>query len=700
MVTSSTTNIKAADCGCASAAALPEVASAFGSPVSRRRFFGGMAAVTGTVLWASSGIGAAGAQNGGSIEVGRGMADMTGEPWGAGMNGYAVLEQSSIGLQRRQYARAFIFVDPASGERVVEVIADIGLMFQSIFLEVVRRLKAKFGDLYDAHNVLISATHTHVAPGGTSGHLMVDLTTLGFRPVTFEANVQGIVDAVSRAHADIAPSQLTLTKGTVANGSVNRSKAAFDQNPAEDQAALPGGIDTETMTLHVSRGGKEIGFINWFSVHATSMGHEYRHIAGDNKGYAAWATEEAKGVDHRHPENADFVAAFAQASPGDQTPNLGLTPGSGPGDDDAAHARIIGQRMMDGVNSSAPSETASFSGIKGVFKWVDCTNIQVDAKWTADGKPGKTGPAILGAAFAASSQEDGGGEPMLGFNEGMRGGSPWVAELNKVTVPPSVKEIHSPKEMLLPLGYVEGMIQQVHPFYIHRIGGLTLISHGFEATVTAGLRMRRVVAEALGVPLDTVIAQGYTNGYGHYVTTPEEYSTQNYEGGATIFGRDQLPAFQQVLNELGTALAAGKAVDPGKPAGDLTGVIPTSPSGNTWADFPPLGKKFGDILEAPEAVTAGETVTVKLVGANPNNNLRLGEGYLTVEKSDGTVIANDSSESTLITFANDMGQTTVTLDWNSAGSEPGEYTLRYKGDARTMFGNLDAFEGVAKVQVR
>ena len=52
----------------------------------------------------------------------------------------------------------------------------------------------------------------------------------------------------------------------------------------------------------------------------------------------------------------------------------------------------------------------------------------------------------------------------------------------------------------------------------------------------AGLRLRRTLAAELGVPEDHVTVQGYSNAYGHYVTTPEEYSAQNYEGGATVFG--------------------------------------------------------------------------------------------------------------------------------------------------------------------
>ena len=148
------------------------------------------------------------------LTVGRGMADMTGEPLGAGMNGYAVMKQSTTGIRFRQFARAFIFEDN-EGVSSVFVIAEMGLMFQSIQLEVLRRLREKFGGKYNESNVFISATHTHVGPGGASGHLMVDLTTLGFRPVTFEATVEGIVEAVERAHADKQPSNLRLVRGEV-----------------------------------------------------------------------------------------------------------------------------------------------------------------------------------------------------------------------------------------------------------------------------------------------------------------------------------------------------------------------------------------------------------------------------------------------------------------------------------------------------
>lgn len=228
--------------------------SVFNSPFSRRIFFAGMAAVSGSGLWSSISQGTAGAQSGGSLEVGRGMADMTGEPWGAGMNGYAVLEQSSIGLQRRQYARSFIFVDPNSGQRVVHCTADVGLMFQSIHLEVLRRLKAKFGDLYGQHNVLLHAQHTHIAPGGTSAHLMVDITVGGFRPITFEANVSGIVDSIVRAHDDIQPSDNTLSRAEVLKRQRESLTRGLRQEPAGRQRRISGGHRSSgNNTAHPSR---------------------------------------------------------------------------------------------------------------------------------------------------------------------------------------------------------------------------------------------------------------------------------------------------------------------------------------------------------------------------------------------------------------------------------------------------------------
>lgn len=641
--------------------------------------------------------------SGPELIVGRGMADMTGEPLGAGMNGYAVMAQSTTGIRLRQFARAFIFED-AAGVSTVFVIAEMGLMFQSIQLEVLRRLKEEFGAAYNESNVFISASHTHVGPGGTSGHLMVDLTTLGFRPVTFEATVAGIVEAIKRAHAYKQLSTLRLVRGEARETGVNRSFEAFSRNPDEEKIAFPKGVNPESITLFIARGGKDVGLINWYGLHATSFGHKHTLIDGDHKGWSSWRMEREKGTIHREAENAPFVAAFATAPQGDITPNMRLQPQTGPGlENEALSAQVLGDRQIDATRGPG-TRVIDITGkngpiIRNRYKWVDMRDVTIDGRFTPDGTEHRTSPAILGAAFAASSQEDGGGLDVPIFNEGERGGTPWVKELGDVILPEDWREIHGNKEILLPLGFIDGMIQQVLLFSVTQIAGLTIITNSMEPTSMAGYRMRQHVAEVLDVPLETVICMGYTSGYAHYVTTPEEYDNQDYEGGATIFGRHQLCAMMQVYDELAESLRDGTQIDVGAAGGDLTGLIPTSLSGQPGIDQPAWGMEFGDVITASSTVVVGARATATFCFANPNSDLRHGQGYVTITNAAGEIVADDFHADTIIEFVKNAGTTNARVSWDTKDAAPGMYTIRVDGSSRDVSGGLTPFTGSATVTV-
>ena len=81
-----------------------------------------------------------------SLLVGRGISDVTGEPAGVGMLGYGKADQVTAGIHTRLRTRAFVFADPDSGTRLVLSVSDLPLMFDSVHREVLRRLRAKFGD--------------------------------------------------------------------------------------------------------------------------------------------------------------------------------------------------------------------------------------------------------------------------------------------------------------------------------------------------------------------------------------------------------------------------------------------------------------------------------------------------------------------------------------------------------------------------
>jgi neutral ceramidase len=64
----------------------------------------------------------------------------------------------------------------------------------------------------------------------------------------------------------------------------------------------------------------------------------------------------------------------------------------------------------------------------------------------------------------------------------------------------------------------------------------------------AGRRLRESIRSALGAR--EVVLAGYANAYAGYVTTPEEYALQDYEGASTHFGKWTLPAWQTVFDRL------------------------------------------------------------------------------------------------------------------------------------------------------
>ncbi|GAA1054208.1 neutral/alkaline non-lysosomal ceramidase N-terminal domain-containing protein [Dietzia natronolimnaea] len=667
--------------------------------IRRRTVLGGAAAL-GSVVALHSVLPAVAPAQATRMYVGRGIGDMTGESLGAGMNGYADTEQHSVGLHLRQRARAFVFADSPSSPRFVHVTAEIGLIFQSIQQEVLRRLSAEFGDTYHEGNVVITATHTHAAPGGTSGHPMVDLSMLGFRPVTFDANCAGIVDAVRMAHHDLAPSSVGVTTGHLYDAGVNRSRGSFDRDTADERAHFPTGIDPRSQSLQITRGERLVGVINWFASHATSMTAANALSSSDNKGYAAWYWErEAAGQDYLAGGTPALVTAFAQTNPGDVSPNLDLEPGRGPTPDEWLNTRINGERQFAAARDQVGRNVRPLGGgIDVRHRWVDMSGVDVRPEFTGDGRTHRTAVAALGAAFAAGSQEDGGGAEELPFNEGDRGGNPEVRAISELVIPAWLREAHGAKDVLLPVGLVPHAIQRVYPFHLVRLGGHYLFSLGFEPTVVAGLRLRRTLAAELAVPEDHITVQGYSNAYGHYVTTPEEYSAQNYEGGATAFGPWTLPAIQQVAADLARSMRSGSPLDPGASERDLTGQIPVSPLGTPLVDTPAPLRNFGDVLDPPlPGYRVGQRVVVRFCGTNPNSDLRRGDTYLAVERRDGgrwVRVHDDGDWSTMIVFEGLLTVTNALITWDiPPGTPAGEYRVVYTASGRGIDGRLFPVRG-------
>lgn len=620
--------------------------------------------------------------------VGRAIADITGEPAEAGMLGYGKADQQTTGIHLRLRSRAFVFVDPLVDRRVLLIVNDLPLIFSSITQEVLRRLAQRFGDTYTESNVMLTATHTHCGPGGYSHHRLYN-GSQGFRPKTFAAIVDGIIEAVERAHEDLAPATLRLAHGELRDASVNRSRAAFDRNPQEEKDFFPDAIDPQTTLLRIDREGEPVGAVNWFATHGTSMTSRNTLISGDNKGYAAYHWEHVvEGVNYLADPDPDFVAAFAQTNAGDMSPNLNGGPGDGPTGNEFENTRILGMRQYEAAAKLAAGYMPRMAGsIDYRFVHVDLSAVTVSAEFTGDGREHRTGrPAGGAAAFAGAGYD--GPTHWKSFREGRNPGWDLLSRL-AYRFAPALRDAQAPKAIVAPGGLLNRFgpyVQEIVPVQLVQIGELYLLGIPGEVTIAAGLRLRRTVAAVLGAEPANVLIAGYSNAYIHYVTTPEEYDAQHYEGASTLFGRWQLPALQQIAARLATAMRDGSAVPPGTAAPDLSESqrpAETTPP----VDFPPVGHDFGDVLSEPApAYRAGEQVKVEFAGAHPNHDLHRGSTYLMVQRRDGErwrTIADDSDWTTTFSWSRGPASSSrVTIVWHSpADATPGRYRIRYFGDA-------------------
>ncbi|MFD8497824.1 neutral/alkaline ceramidase [Amycolatopsis sp. NPDC059657] len=665
--------------------------------VSRRHVLAGAAALP-LVAGLSGQAGAAqAAPASDGYLVGVGIADVTGPAAENGMMGYSMPQQKTAGIHLRTRARAFIVADGTN--RIVFVTADLGAIFQSVHQGVLRKLAAAFGDLYTERNLLLNATHTHAACGGDSHYAAYDLSILGFQEQTYNAVVDGIFAAISAAHRNLKPGTLTLGRTTLETASVNRSRPAFELNPAADKAHFPKAIDPAVTVLRFRQGSTDIGAISWFATHGTSMNNANQLISGDNKGYAAYEWEhDNRGVRYLDGP-AGFVAAFPQTNSGDMSPNLDLKPSSTA--EELTRTKTIGDLQFQAAKRAFDAAREPVAGgVDHRMTYVDMSAVVVDGKYTTSGKEQRTCAAAIGVSMLAGSVEDGPGIPIL--PEGVK--NPFIDWLGgaDAPIPQALADAQAPKVVAVPFGLMKPYpwAPEVLPLQIVRIGQLYLVGGPAEFTIVAGLRIRRTVAAELGVPLENVLVQGYANAYSQYVTTPEEYDSQQYEGASTLFGRNTLPAYQQEFGKLAAAMKAGTSVPHGPVPRDLRGKLINFQTGVVF-DSPPLLKNFGDVLtDAAATYRRGDTVTVEFVTGHPKNKLR--PTFFEVQRYDGgqwVRHADDGDWDTKYRWTRTgVADSKATITWDVPPNAPaGKYRVVHFGDWKNGWnGAISSFSGASR----
>jgi neutral ceramidase len=690
--------------------------------------------------------------------IGVGKADITGPVVEINLMGYADPKQLGTGLRQRLSSRAFIVGNPdRPEERFVYLVLDTQSGDTAVRYGIIDGLKALGGSyaVYSHHNVAVTGTHSHAGPAGWLNYLLPQITSKGFDHQGYRAIVDGAVLSIRRAHESLQPGYLSVGTTKVLGANINRSLFAYLANPEEERAKYnvsaddDGSVEKDLTLLKFQRAsdGKNIGVLTWFPTHGTSLLGNNTLVAGDNKGVAAYLFEKSVRND---PTAADgFIAGFSQASVGDTSPNvLGAwcEDGSGKmcsfenstcsdGKSQACHARGPFFRVPDnGASSCFEVGRRQFEPARALYSQLTLEPVRGGAVKSfhtfhnmsgfsfvlPNGSHALTCPAALGYSFAAGTSDGPGAFDFTQHSGNENTTSPvWqvVSRLLKDATP-AQRACHSPKPILLDVGEIHNPydwtpnIVDVQAF---RVGQLFIIVSPGEATTMAGRRWKHAVADAAAspdAPPPVVVLGGPANSYTHYITTEEEYGIQRYEGASTLYGPHTLAAYVNVTLSFLRYLAADA---PAPPSHDKAGLFPPDNANRSLSfvpgvvmDNPPLFKAFGDLVEdVPKGKVCrrGDKVSVKFVGANPRNNLRLEGTFAAVERLGErlawTRVRDDCDWGLVYNWRRTseiLGTSEVEIVWEVEDwAEPGVYRIRYYGDAKSLGGDVKPIEGTSSV---
>ncbi len=325
----------------------------------------------------------------------------------------------------------------------------------------------------------------------------------------------------------------------------------------------------------------------------------------------------------------------------------------------------------------------------------------------------QTCAAALGYSFAAGTSDGPGAFDFTQADSGSPDASPvWSLVSNVLRSPTAAqKTCQYPKPILLDVGEMStpyAWSPNIVDIQSLRVGQLVIVVSPSEATTMAGRRWKAAVkaeaAKFLTQAEPIVVLGGPANTYAHYLTTPEEFGIQRYEGASTLFGPWQLPAFVNLtvshLQYLAPAATAAPPPGPSPPDNRKNSLCLISP---VVQDSAPLGQSFGQATAQPAgAYTRGQVVNASFVGANPRNNLRLEATFAAVEQQVGgswTQVRSDADWSLVYTWTRTntvLGYSSVVISWETeATAAPGTYRLRYYGDSKPLIGAVKPFTGTS-----
>lgn len=537
-------------------------------------------------------------------QIGCAKADITVFKKDVAMLGYGMYYNVVKSIETPIYARAYVFDDGVN--RVAFVNLEICFVTEYLKNGVIEKLQAEYPEMgFTDANVMLTAQHTHSAPGGITQHFFYNVVQPGFQQDVYEGYRDGVVKTIVEAFNNRRAAKAKLSRGEFAQDidiAFNRSIKAYNKNPdiprkvRKDEAHLA--VDREMKLLRFESADESaavFGSINWFGVHTTSISNDNTKICSDNKGYAA---------DYLEQRLPNTLHAFAQDATGDVTPNYVWDKKKkwtrGPFEDDFESAKYHGNLQANKAEELLQLAGEDLVGdIDYALMYVDMSQVLCDEDFTNGLSARVTSPACIGMAFLRGTTEGPGSPAAFGFvldsvfplirwyEKNIS--SLWKTPAEKVAInhkyrsqyPKTIvmeggtgrimtaKYAHrliAPSWLDVTIKYMKYLgkvgvtnqtpwISTILPLQIFTIGQLAIVGIPAEITTIGGKRLRDMIADTLKEKgITQVILSPYANAYAGYITTNEEYRTQAYEGGHTLFGQWTLAAYQTKFRQLAQVL--------------------------------------------------------------------------------------------------------------------------------------------------
>lgn len=474
-----------------------------------------------------------------TLLAGAAKADITPPP-GMPMAGYSMWANYGKGFRTRLYARV-LYLKSVSGRSTALVQCD--LLTGSVLLnQRVAELIAGETDI-GIDGLLIAGTHTHSAPGNYFENNFYNdnaSNASGFDPEYFDYLSRQISGAIIRAFKEKKPARIATGKTQIREMTRNRSIESYRANKNVSRENPPDIYEAVNPDLYLIRVDvldqddqyRPLAALSSFSIHGTAVPAKNNLYNGDVFAYIERDVEH--GIKNYYKISWEPVHAAFNGTHADNSPNY------------ETQGFLEARRLGTSIGRRA---LELFRALDGKLK--NDATIRFAARETdlftescIEGICLCERPAV-GCSLAAGA--DDGPSPVISSLPWLRQGSPrWFftgsCQGHKRILGGPLQPLILPKK-----DFPHQLLLQAI-----QIDDLVFLPVPFETTKEAGIRIAAQFKEkfAPANDLQSVAVISCANGYYGYVTTPEEYSVQRYEGGHTLYGPQTQPFLAGQLSNL------------------------------------------------------------------------------------------------------------------------------------------------------